>query len=182
MTPQKPDQKIDFALFAHLYTKKEAVDFLNKLSSLVNGQYNTKINFSQLVDQTISVDEKKVLSEFAKEMGIDLMNPTAFARLIEEAKEMMRRIPTLTLTLSLSPTPVLLEQISQWVENNCQEKYFLDIQIDHTLLGGAVVAVNGVFKDYSLKRKFEDKYKNKDLLKVGVQQPNRQSQEVTASQ
>ncbi|MCL4390137.1 MAG: F0F1 ATP synthase subunit delta [Patescibacteria group bacterium] len=58
-----------------------------------------------------------------------------------------------------TPAPLSDDQVAQLADKAGQP---VEIKIDPSLIGGAALSINGLYKDYSLKAKFAE---NEDILK-----------------
>ena len=153
-------------IFDLCYTKSDAVTFVNKLSTLSDFMYNTKVDIAQKADEILSLEEKRLLTQVFQEQHVVATDPKSFNPFLEKVKEALQKVPRLTLTLAFDPTPAFLHETSNWLQVKMEKKYFLDIQVDTSLIGGAVVAVDGMIKDYSLKKYLEEKYLKEDLVRL----------------
>jgi F0F1-type ATP synthase delta subunit len=146
------------AIFERCYTKSDAVLFINKLNTLSELLYNTKVDIAQKADELLTLDEKRTLVKVFKEQGIIGSDPTSFNPFLTKIKESLSKIPILSLQIAVEPTPSMVEELSSWLMYQLGQKYFLDIEVNPSLVAGAVVSVGGLIKDYTLKKKIEEKY------------------------
>lgn len=80
----------------------------------------------------------------------DMLQIKSFFQQIFTAIE---QLPSISLTIAISPTTALLQVISSWVALNLKTFMLLDISVDKSLGGGAIIEYRGNFKDYSLRKK-----------------------------
>lgn len=145
-------------LFQFTPTKKDAVIFIDKLSTLADSLYDIKTNLSQKIDQTLTIPEKQQLLTVCQKAGINLQDPMQFQKLVARLKEEITKIPSISLTIAVSPTPALLQHIQQWMQQTLQTKLFLDVQVQPEIMGGIIISHGGKIKEYSLRKLFRAQY------------------------
>jgi len=147
-----------------LYTKKHAGVFLSQLDSLLSDGFNVQIDLYKKIEETLSYGIAEVFRECATANKTDLSNSSQFKSFIVELKSTVEKLPVMTMYLSFDPSESSLKAISSWFITNLKKRVLLDIVVRREIIGGAVLVINGVFRDYSVKQKIQQLYKNKNLL------------------
>jgi F0F1-type ATP synthase delta subunit len=143
--------------------KDEANEFQKQLDNLLNVLF-TDTPFETLLREHISYEkQEKLLTLFSKE-HINTKQLAEVQACIQEIKKNIAKIPVLTLAIAFPPQQKLLEIIATWFMVNTKKPVLLDIAVNKSLIGGAVIEYKGLFKDYSLKRILEEKYQQGDLV------------------
>lgn len=80
---------------------------------------------------------------------------------MENLEQQIKKLSPLILYLSFEPDKNTITAISLWLRQNLSQKPILEIKYDPTLIGGCALVKNGIYKDYSLKKRVEEQ---KDLI------------------
>ncbi len=75
----------------------------------------------------------------------------------EDIEEAVHTLPVLTVYLTFEPNENSLYQIGSFVRKLYATSLLLDIKLDLNLLAGCAFVWKGVFRDYSLRAKLEEK-------------------------
>lgn len=67
------------------------------------------------------------------------------------------KLKTLTMYLAFEPDELTLSQIGEYSRKNFSSTLLLDIKLDPNLFAGAALVWKGIYKDYSLRAKIEEK-------------------------
>jgi len=135
-------------------TTTESADFLQEIDMLTSGLYK-KAGVASEVDpsQRMRPDFALILKK------VPQSNWHSFLSGLRQAISQMR---VLRLTLAMVPTTAVLQHTTTWVKTNVGVDVVVEIQVDPSLIGGAVVNFAGKFRDLSLKPSFEKELANYD--------------------
>jgi F0F1-type ATP synthase delta subunit len=139
-------------VLSQIRTKEELEVLLGEIELLKQSLYETKTgNFEEVISQKIrKAIGEAILAELQKEK----IDKEAYLEgLIKESK----KLKYLKLTLAFEPTEKTVSRISEWLRTNVGQGILLDIEEDRSILGGAILAYRGEYKDFSLKALI-DKY------------------------
>lgn len=128
-------QEIDL-LSASLY-KDHGTEFETILEGSVRAKVSAEIKNALSKSQT-----KK--SEFLKGLSAELT-----------------KLKVLKLTLAIEPTEKNISKYFQWVEANIGKGVVLDVDFDKKLIAGTIISYQGEYRDYSLKKIFDEKFATK---------------------
>ena len=79
----------------------------------------------------------------------------------ESLKELMRELDqfrVVKIKLSFDPSEAFLEEIVSIIRKKIGEGNIVEVEVDHNVLGGIVLEIEGKFVDLSLKKIFEERY------------------------
>lgn len=80
-----------------------------------------------------------------------------YSTLSTEFKKLFFKIQIVSLTLAFSPSKGLLSRLKTWFEENFDQRILLDIKVDPGVIGGIQIICNEHFRDYTIRRKLEEK-------------------------
>lgn len=78
-------------------------------------------------------------------------------QIISGLEEQCTKLPTLTMYLTFEPDEATLGQIGSFARQAFGPMLLLDIRFDPNLIAGTALSWKGVYKDYSLKARMEEK-------------------------
>ncbi len=78
-------------------------------------------------------------------------------QIFSELEEKEGKLPTLTIYLTFEPDEATVANIGAFARNTFKLPLMLDIKLDPILIAGAAISFKGVYKDYSLRAKIEEK-------------------------
>jgi F0F1-type ATP synthase delta subunit len=154
-------------LLDNLYTKKQASIFLSQLDNLLSDNFNAQVDLYKRIEEILSYDLAQVFRAATEANHIDLSDPSKFKAFIVGLKDAIEDLPIMTMYLAFDPSETSLKVISSWFVTSLKKRHLLDIVVRREIVGGAVLVINGVYRDYSVKQKIHLLYKNKELLPGG---------------
>jgi len=131
-------------------------DLQRALDQLQTSFFQKKQTFVQTLDQEIPFPLSETLKKVAVAHEVDLQNTEDVNEFINKLRDELQQIRRLTITMSIQPTLALIKEINRWIILNLKQVVVLDFVTDQTLIGGAIVEFNGVYKDYSVKHLMEN--------------------------
>ncbi|MBU3978588.1 F0F1 ATP synthase subunit delta, partial [Patescibacteria group bacterium] len=72
-------------------------------------------------------------------------------------------LPMLQLTLAFEPSEAVIDNISRWARQNLAAGILLDLSLDRSVLGGAMIMYNGRFYDLTLRKNLQGIFDKGDL-------------------
>ncbi len=72
-------------------------------------------------------------------------------------------LPILRLTLAFEPSESVINTLSYWVRTNLDSGILLDLSMDRSILGGAIIVYSGKFYDFSLRKNLNEIFERGDL-------------------
>lgn len=147
-----------------LYTKSQATSFLKTLDALIEELYATKGSVEKRIEEAFPYEIKQAFITCAKENKINTEDPIQTKKFLVGLKKLLQSLPSVTMYIAFEPTEKNLKAISSWFVTKLSQKYLLDLHIKHQIIGGVIVEMNGLSKDYSLKNKINTLYRGKNIL------------------
>lgn len=77
------------------------------------------------------------------------------APVLADLKKQVAALPAISLTLAFTPGQETLNRISAWLKTNVAKDLLIDLMVDENIIGGAQIAYQGHYKDYSLAKKLK---------------------------
>lgn len=72
-------------------------------------------------------------------------------------------LPILQMTLAFEPSEAVIGNISRWARQTLAPGILLDLSLDRSILGGAIIIYQGKFFDYSLRKKLQAVFEKGEL-------------------
>lgn len=145
-------------LFIQLRTKEEAKRAISEIELLLK-------SFSKPTPSSLEEGIKKIVSERLADFFIKSLKPLSGTRkqteYLEDLLQKISSLPALSLTIAFEPTEESIDVFSSWAKSNIDSNVLLDIHFDTVLVGGAIVEYEGMYRDYSLKKKIEEMFAQK---------------------
>jgi len=143
-------------------TTDDLVDFREEMDKLVQSLFHTEIyKFEETLNQFVRV---RVATEIRRILKEDQINAKEHIKaFLEDLYKTITTLPILKLQLSFEPSEMVISDISHWARNNLERGILLDLTLERTLLGGAVIVYNGKFYDYSVRKKLKEIFEKGDL-------------------
>ena len=85
-------------------------------------------------------------------------NKIVLKREIDDLSDRLRGCKNIQLTIAFHPDEETITFFSEWVKKNVSPTILIDLQFDKTIVGGAQIIANGVFKDYSVRKKLANRF------------------------
>ena len=167
----KNDNLIYYDIVKSLKTTQDAEEFLSQLDNLLAKLF--KINPDSLdksLEKIVSSKLAELLRESFKKNNINQNDHSAIESFLNSIKNQIQQLNILKLQLAFDPSDETINTVFNWVAENYGDGIILDIHRDESILGGAIIAFNGKYKDLSLRKRFENVFGNNkiDLKKTIV--------------
>jgi len=81
---------------------------------------------------------------------------------LKTLKTELDKLRILSLKIAFEPTETSIDKFSSYVKNTIADDIIIDFEIDPRIYGGAQITFNGEYRDFSLKRLFDDEYAQKE--------------------
>ncbi len=135
-------------------TKSEAGEVLISLENFMGAFFSSKEQSDlKAYFYRLSKTLADALSDtFAKE-PITEANRDKIETLVKQLQEALKTCTVLTMTIAFRSDEETITVFSSWAKENVGINTVLEIQVDKTIGGGALIVVNGKYKDYSIKKK-----------------------------
>src|SRR3989338_487144 len=143
-------------------TVGELEDFVLEIDTILGSLYKgenktTDEILGKKVGKSTAVKIKKLIEK----NKINTFDYPAVEKLLSGLKECLKQSKTLKMSLAIDPSQETIGHIFNWVLENMGDGIVLDIDRDESILGGAVISFNGLYKDFSLRRALEEVFNSK---------------------
>lgn len=145
--------QLDLSTF--LVTKAQATDFSTRLLAITDRIYENGFNLERTLLEQFGVQKKDKFITLLRENKINENSNQAIKEFINSIQEKITSMPVLTLTVAFEIKEQTLQALSEWMIINARKQILFDIRIDIHIIGGALIAINGKYFDYSIKSKFD---------------------------
>lgn len=146
-------------------TTEDLVKLDEEIDLLLQGIYN--IDKDKLEDILGKMVRIRVAEEMRK-----LVNQAASSKkedikiILSNMYRTICALPILQLTLAFEPSEAVIGNISRWARKNFAAGILLDLSLDRSILGGAIICYHGKFYDLTLKKKLQDIFDKGDFRLV----------------
>lgn len=110
---------------------------------------------STLIPRLFPKKQADAILSFCRSNSISLDDSMQVQQLIKTLTQQVTILPVLSITLSFEPNEETINLIATWIQSNIGHGILFDINIDKTILGGAIIEWRGVYKDFSLLKKID---------------------------
>lgn len=143
---------------------EDATGFIEGLQRLSNILFSTQKVNDQAIKEFLGEERAIAVLGYCKNNEISIENTLSFQSFIEKLISEIEQLPKVRLYLAFEPTQDSLKQFSDWFLKEYKVKFLFHIQVEKDIVGGAVMVFNGVYKDYSLKRKLNELTTKPDFI------------------
>lgn len=139
-------------ILSHIRIQAEAQELLTKLDAFGTTLYSTQ---TKSIENYFSHLPKPITDALHETFDnlLSTSNNTEAHHLISQLQDKMHALRILQLTIAFDPDDTTLTVFSSWAKNNIGNDVVLDIQINKTLVGGAIIVLDGQYRDYSVHKK-----------------------------
>jgi hypothetical protein len=141
-------------LSPYFKTKAQAADFSARLSAIAEAVYKTDFKLDAVLLEQIGVQKRDKFMSLLRDNGVNSESNSDLKTFFDTLQEKIAAMTVLSLTLAFEPKEQTLNAITDWFLVNSNKQILLEIVVDPTLLGGATLTFNGVYKDFSIKQTF----------------------------
>jgi len=131
-------------------TKDEANKLIEEIDMLSDAFYRQAL-FPSTLDSKVRFWFAEILREKIKrEKNFSL------AGFLKNLKEKVEKLRVLSIVIAFEPTEVGLEKLASFVKENVGGDVILEIVYNPRVIAGAILIWGGKYKDFSLRRVFEE--------------------------
>ena len=138
-------------ILSSLRTKSELELLNQEIDILLTGLYEDEgTKFEEILKEDIrgkiSIEIQRLLNN----------NQSDKEDVLKGLQTELDKLKTLKLTLSFEPSEKTLDKLYQWMKANVSENAVLDISLDQSIIGGAIISYGGNYRDFSFAKKLEE--------------------------
>lgn len=117
---------------------------LEEIEVLENTKFETEETTEKVLNEQVRVWVADEIRREHKEEGVKLEEYLA------GLKKKLEELELIKITLAYEPSRQDLGEIYFWLKKNSKRSLIIDLGFDERILGGAIVELNGEYRDYSL--------------------------------
>ncbi len=149
-------------------TKQDASEFTTSLGTCINLLFNSRNNPETIVNQTFPYEKKGKLLSLLEKYKIARTDSSLVKQFLQQLKDDIQKIPVVTLCIAFEPNDHTIDSVSDYFMLQIKIVVLLDIIVNEKIVGGTIITYKGVYKDYSIKKKLEDRLVNQNTSSVGT--------------
>lgn len=130
-------------------TFDQSRELLSQLTNLMNNLFSTTSKREERFE-LLSPDIKSMIIEDLQKKGISMNEPRQLENYFAGLVTYINDLPVLGLKLAFFPSEKKLKEIQEWLKETTQKNVLLDIVVDPSVIAGAKIQFNGIYKNYSL--------------------------------
>jgi F0F1-type ATP synthase delta subunit len=135
-----------------IHTQDEANDILVVLNEFLASLYSTKEVSLEDHFSRLPKDLSYELQQAIKNEDL-IKSKDALREFISQLQDNIKACKSLKATLAFQPDNETITVFSTWAKKNIGSNVLLDIEINKEIVGGAVIIVDGQYRDYSVRKK-----------------------------
>src|SRR3989338_3446223 len=162
------DKNLKYEILNKVKTVEEAENLSSEVDSILSSLYKVKNkDLSQILSKSAGKQTAAIIKSVLESEKISESDLSAVEKTLSGLKEDLKNAQVIKITLAIDPTTELISHIHAWVTENIGRGTLLETNKDESILGGAIIAVNGQYKDFSLKKSLENIFEShgSELLK-----------------
>ena len=162
-------------------TKDYADEVISRIDELKDSLYNRRIDLDKKMSELFSFEMKEKIKAYSWQEQINLNDPESFSKFLSSLRAHIKNMPVVTIRIAFNPNEEIVNEATSWFVENYGKNVQLDFVFDKNLIAGAVIIFNQQSKDFSLKKRIEEKYKEDDW-KSFIQQVRNKSKDLPNGQ
>lgn len=156
----KKDILIYFDLITSLKTTLEVDNLSLEIDTLSSALFKSKKMALEKALNSISSNSARKIAEIFSKNNFDINDQEAVRGFLDTLTDLIKKFKVIKLILAFDPTRKTIENIHEYISENIGIGYILDIEVDESVLGGAVVIFNGKYKDFTLRKNIEESFRD----------------------
>lgn len=153
-------------MYADILTIEDTNSFYKEIDQFTSKLFQVSTTLDQALNESFNKQKKDAFLSILKEQGIEPSDQIKIQELLKKIKEEAKIFPVITIKLGYDPTREHIESFSDWFISRIKRKVILKILVERNLIGGAYITYNGLFKDFSVKKRVQDAFMTKNYTKV----------------
>jgi hypothetical protein len=136
-------------------TTEDVVRLGEEIDILLKGLYHVESSeFEQKLEREVRV---RVAAEIRKLLQASAdQSKEEIKVLLGSVNRVVGALPIVKLVLAFEPSEQVIANISHWCRMNLERQVVIDLSIDRSILGGAVIIYRGKFYDLTLRKKLQE--------------------------
>lgn len=149
--------QINYTISKDIRTVQEADNFCSEIDSILENSYKIKNkNLDEILSSLTGISTSSLIKKILSDNNISSSDFASCEKILSQVKDGVKKMKVVKITLAIDPSNEIIAHISEWINQNLETNTLIDIDKDESILGGAVLSINGKYKDFSLKKNLED--------------------------
>lgn len=124
----------------------------------------TNISMNELIDQNLSKEIGIEIKKSFHDHGMSWEHHEEVKSFFLGLKQELAKCKVITLTLAYHPTEQHIKRLKEWCIKNIDDCIIFEIEHDTSIIGGAVIVMNGHYLDLSVKGKLDNYFESKGKI------------------
>lgn len=149
-------QSLDLSDF--ISTKSQAVDFSARLAFISDSIFRSDFDLEEALQDQFGLVKKKKFISLLRNNRVPMGSNSELSKFIVRIQNEISSMSTATLKLAIEPDNELLKSISNWFLLNIKHQVLIDVQMDPSIIAGAIISYKGKQHNGSVQNIFEEIY------------------------
>jgi hypothetical protein len=154
-------------ILAIIRTTSDRSELLSCLEEFVDTFFSPKnIEEQQRIFKNLPLQLSSLLIKAFASGQITAENQIRIKREIDDLTDKLHGCKTLQLTIAFQANEETIKLFSDWIKKNIRKDLLIDLQYNKTIVGGALIIANGIYKDYSVRKNLANRFQiqKEDIL------------------
>lgn len=160
-------------ILQHTRTTQEVDILLTKIDEMLEALFKlNQSSFTQIFAGELPTTLSKLIQESFLKENLSFQKPQELNQFLTRLKELLQTTTVMTITIAFSPSDEAISAISAKTKELYGLGTVLEINVQESILAGAMVIYGGKYLDYSLQTKLSTLFKtrSKDIISI-LKQP-----------
>lgn len=140
-------------------TVEDAEELEREIDLLLASLFRVNVNLKKQISQSVRGTTALAIEASLKQANMAKSDREGMREFFETLKKQVRDLPIAKLTLAFAPTQKTIATIFSWVTEQLGKGMILDITVDESIIGGAVVDCGGRYADCSIRSRLDAFFK-----------------------
>ena len=148
-------------ILEQIRTTSDAEALVSQIDQVLQDIYKTtSASILDVIDTSISSTVGQEIKEAFHTHGLSWEHHEEVKSFFLGLKESLSQCAVITLTLAYHPTDKQIKRLKNWTIRNLPGNNIFEIEYDESIIGGAIIVMNGRYLDLSLKTKIDSYFIN----------------------
>ncbi|MEK7573552.1 MAG: F0F1 ATP synthase subunit delta [Patescibacteria group bacterium] len=164
--------KLIYEISNDIRTVAEADNFCSEIDVILENFYKVKNkNLEEVLLTSTGTSTSTLIKKILSDNKISLADNASCEKILVQTRDEIKKMKIVKITLAIDPSSEIISHISEWINQNLEANTLLDIDKDEEILGGAVISINGRYKDFSLRKSLAEVFTKKKNELIGSISP-----------
>lgn len=146
---------------SNLQTSEDAEKLTEELQTLSSSLYKTgKRSFENILKTDIRKTTAQALGKLLENNQITKDQRRPIQTLLAQIESSIASMQKVEIIISFEPTESFLTRLHTFLQDSFSKPVLLSLKTDSRIIGGAISIQNGLYRDFSLKKKIDSFFEN----------------------